>query len=601
MGIAGIVRRYLSKRATLSTPPRWLYDSLLGGASTSSGVVLNETRCYNLSAVWNAVRAISGDIASLPLVLYERQPDGGRRRATEHPLYPLLHDSIGSITAFTWLETMIAHLLIRGNSYTRIYRDGFGKAYKLKLYDSNTLTSVSVDEDGYPLQYMFQVKPGMEVVSASEMLHVRGLSNDGIFGRGVLDVAAESLGLATAQMSYQSYYFGNNAAPPGFIIVPGRANEQTLAALRKSWEDMYRGIKNSGKPGILWEGMSYQSQNTSPADAQLLELRKFELNEIARWFNIPPIKLQDNSGSVSYNSGEVQARQYYDNCLRPWLTRIESECRTTLLATSERENYYIEFLPAALLRADTLGRAQAYEIGIRSGYLSINDVRKMESLPPVDGGDINLVPLNYTPLAMMAAGETHSETPDEPEPDSDSDDDPEPTTDGPPSDEPTDDTMRSRSTKARENFARAYRRMFADSAERLLKREAYDIRNALKKLTDMNDMRAWANEYYDRETYMGMYMSAAISTYTDVIGGDLVEEHGLGERNFDAFVNDYCNWYTSQHKEASLLDITETSTREGASGAMEAMLNAWLTDRHWSIADRQTLEIETALRQYLEV
>lgn len=582
----------------------------LGGSPTSSGIAINETRAYNLSAVWNAVRAISGDIASLPLVLYQKQPDGGRRRATEHPLYPILHDSIGSITAFTWVETMLAHLLIRGNSYTRIYRDGFGRVAALRLYDPYTLTSIRADEFGFPIQYMFQNSKGADVVDAKDMLHVRGLSCDGIFGRGVLDVAAESLGLATAEMQYQSYYFGNNASPPGFIIVPGRANEQTLAALRKSWEDMYRGVKASGKPGILWEGMSYQTQNNSPANAQLLELRKFEVNEIARWFNIPPIKLQDNSGSVSYNSGEVQNRQYYDNCLRPWLTRIETECRAALLTASERESYYIEFLPGALLRADTVGRAQAYQIGIQAGYLSINDVRRMESLPPVDGGDVNLVPLNYAPLEYVAYGATFApDIEDEPEGPDDTDGDaggtgtgsPEPTTDGPPADEPADDSMRSRSVKARENFARAYRRMFADAAGRMLKREINDIHLAMKRHESLPDFTAWAEEYYGRETYMGLYMATAIWTYADVIASDLAEEHGREAKALEVFANDYVDSFVGFHKRRSLGEIKEMCKREGAYGAIEAMLGAWANDRNWAIADEQVQEIEIALRMWMEV
>lgn len=599
MGLLAFAKNYFSKRASLVNPPRWLYDSLLGGASTSSGIVLNETRAYNLSAVWNAVRAISGDIASLPLCLYRKQDDGGRERADDHPLYPILHDSIGPMTSFSWLETMLSHLLIYGNSYTRIYRDGVGKIVSLQLFHPNSMISAYQDEYGKITYYLMQTLIGSESIQSENILHIRGLSSDGLFGKGVLDVASESLGLATAEMSYQSYYFGNNASPPGFIIVPGRANEQTLAALRKSWEDMYRGIKHSGKPGILWEGMTYQLQNNTPADAQLLELRKFSVNEICRWFNIPAIKLQDNNGSVSYNSGEVQNRQYYDATLRPWMSKIETECRCTLLSELERQKYYIEFVPAALLKADTVGRAQAYEIGIRSGYLAINDVRRMESLPPVEGGDINLVPLNYTPLAFMAKQEDPEPDP-EPEDPIDApmaDEDPE----GDMEDEAPQDQGATRSQKTRLNFAKAYRRMFADSAERLLKREAYDVRNALKKVSDMDELRAWANEYYLRESYIGIYMSAAISTYVDAVGSDLVDEYGIGERDFDAFVVDYMRWYASQHKEASLLEITDVSTRDGAAGALEAMLNAWLTDRHWAIADRQTVEIESALRMYLEV
>lgn len=587
IGLLASAAGYLKKRWTLSNPPSWLFE--VGGGSTSSGVIINETRAFNLSAFWNASRAISGDIASLPLVLYQRESDGGRRRAYERPLYPILHDSIGSITSCMWVEAMVSNLLIRGNSYTRIYRDGFGSVSRLQPYDAYSLTSIRTDNFGFPLQYMFQTATGPEWVDRADMLHVRGLSSDGIFGRGVLDVAAESLGLATAEANYQSYFFGNNASPPGFLIVPGRANEQTLTALRKSWEDMHRGVKASGKPGILWEGMTYQANGSSPADSQLLELRKFSVNEIARWFNIPPIKLQDNSGSVSYNSGEIQARQYYDNCLRPWLTKIETELRMSLLTEQERGDYYIEFLPGALLRADTVGRAQAYEIGIRSGYLSINDVRRMESLPPVEGGDVNLVPLNYTPLAMMANGEAPKQPAG-----------PEPTTDGPPADEPTDDTTRTRSMKARQNFARAYRRMFAESAGRLLKREAGDIRVAMKTHADLVEFAAWADEYYSRENYMGTYMQAAIWTYVDVIAGDLLEENGLDARDLSVFVSDYLDSFVGFHKRRSQMEIKTMCERDGAYGAIEAMLMGWASDRNWAIADEQTTEIETALRMWLE-
>ena len=378
--------------------------SLLFGRTTS-GKTVNERTALQTTAVYACVRILSETIASLPLHVY-RYTEGGKTKDTEHVLYTLLHDEPNpDMTSFVFRETLMSHLLIWGNAYAQILRDRSGQVIGLYPLLPDQM-SVHRSEKG-KLYYVynryeednpnFQEK-GSIVLSQEEVLHIPGLGFDGLIGYSPIALAKNAVGMTLACEEYGASFFSNGANPGGVLEHPGILKDP--GKVRDSWNAVYQGTRNAHKVAVLEEGMSYKQIGIPPEEAQFLETRKFQINEIARLFRIPPHMVGDLEKS-SFSNIEQQSLEFVKYTLDPWVVRFEQALKKSLLLPEEKKTHFIKFNVDGLLRGDYQSRMNGYAIGRQNGWLSTNDIRKLEELNPIpseEGGDLYLINGNMTKL-----------------------------------------------------------------------------------------------------------------------------------------------------------------------------------------------------------
>ena len=384
------------------------YAFYMGGSS--SGKSVTERSAMQMTAVYACVRILSEAIAGLPLHLYHYKDDGGKEKALKHPLYLLLHDEPNpEMSSFVFRETLMTHLLLWGNAFAQIIRNGKGEVVALYPLMPNKMT-VSRDESGQ-LYYTYQ-KSQEElpkdnaytvVLHPSDVLHIPGLGFDGLVGYSPIAMAKNAIGLAIATEEYGAKFFANGATPGGLLEYPGTVKDPDR--VRESWNKGFSGSQNAGKVAILEEGMKYTPISIAPEQAQFLETRKFQINEIARIFRVPPHMVGDLEKS-SFSNIEQQSLEFVKYTLDPWVVRWEQSIQRALLKPEEKEQYFVKFNLEGLLRGDYQSRMNGYAIGRQNGWMSANDIRELENLdriPAEEGGDLYLINGNMLPLRHAGA------------------------------------------------------------------------------------------------------------------------------------------------------------------------------------------------------
>ena len=384
------------------------YRFFTGGSV--SGKLVTERTAMQLVAVYACVRILSEAVAGLPLHLFKLREEGGKEKATTHPLYPLLHDEPNpEMTSFIFREVMMTHLLLWGNSYSQIIRNGRGEVVALYPLMPDRMT-VDRDENGR-IYYEYRVsdgdaktmKSGSVRLSPSDVFHVPGLGFDGLVGYSPIAMAKNAIGLAIATEEYGARFFANGATPGGILEFPGVVKDPD--AVRESWNKGFSGSQNAGKVAILEAGMKYTPITIPPEQAQFLETRKFQITEIARLFRIPPHMLGDLERST-FSNIENMSREFVTYTLDPWLCRIETAMHRALLTAEEKPNFLVKFNVDRLLRGDYKSRMEGYSIGINNGFMSPNDVHRFEDwdlIPPEEGGDLYMVNGSMVPLRSAGA------------------------------------------------------------------------------------------------------------------------------------------------------------------------------------------------------
>lgn len=382
-----------------------LAQAMAGNANTTGRPVTPAT-AVGSTAVWAAVRIISESIATLPLRVYERR-DGGRVIATEHPLYPILHDRPNPRqTAVEYREQQLASLLLWGNAYTWIDRWPSGRPRNLWPIRPDRVTvriDVATENDPVPsLVYVVSTHDGgQRVYAADDILHVRGLSSDGLMGLSPIAVHRDAVGLEQAEREFAGRFFGNNGRPGGVLKVAGRLSNDAAVRLKQSWETAHRGLENAHRVAVLEEGIEWQSMGMPLQDAQFVEQRRFSIEEIARIFRVP-LHLMGDLQRATYSNIEHQSIEFVVHTIRPWCVRLE-QAYATLLYPSERQALYVEHSVDALLRGDIKSRYDAYAVARQWGWLSVNEIRALENLNSVGvDGDSLIQPLNFGPMAGPA-------------------------------------------------------------------------------------------------------------------------------------------------------------------------------------------------------
>ncbi len=372
---------------------------LFDGPPASSGVPVNEWNALSYSAVWSAVGQISSTVASLPLKLYKRLPDGGKEPFAGHKLYELLHDNPNpEMTSFIFREILQAHLLTWGNGYAEVERDFAGRPVALWPIPPDRVDPFRDDRD----RLVYRVRSGGRlpdaVIPASDMLHIPGLGFDGMKGYSVIQMARESLGLGLAAERFGGTFFGGGSTFGGFLTHPAKLSPEARQNLTDSLAK-HSGHTRAHRILLLQENMSFvERKGVPPNDAQFLETRTFQIQEVARWFKISPYKLGDLS-HATFSNIEHQAIEYLTDTIRPWLVRWEQEINRKLIAPLERRQQFVEFSIEGALRGDVASRYSAYAVGRQWGWLSADDVRALENMNPLPKGQggIYLLPQNMVP------------------------------------------------------------------------------------------------------------------------------------------------------------------------------------------------------------
>lgn len=368
------------------------------GFSTASGIAVTPDSAMQLSAVSACVRLIAESIASLPLHVYRR--DGDKRiRITEGPHHELLHDQPNQMmTSFGLRETLAAQVLTRGNAYALILWNGAGEPVELLPLPH----AKPCKQANGRLAYTFTLDGKSYVeVDQAYMLHIPGLAWDGVCGMSPIQYAAQSIGLGLAAEQFGATFYGNGARPSLVMSVPGALSKEQVTTLRSAWQESFGGVANGNKTAVVFNGATVTPMSIQPDEAQFIETRKFQVSEIARWYRVPPHMIGDLD-KATFSNIEHQALEFVTHTLRPWLVRFEQELKRKLFIGIYAEQY-AEFNVDGLLRGDIKSRSDYYIRGRQWGWLSANDIRRLENMEPIDNGDVYLSPLNMVNAGTEAA------------------------------------------------------------------------------------------------------------------------------------------------------------------------------------------------------
>ncbi|ETA80461.1 phage portal protein [Youngiibacter fragilis] len=347
--------------------------------STSSGKTVNERTAMQTTAVYACVRILAETIASLPLHVYEHTSNG-KEKALDHRLYRILHDEPNpEMTSFVFRETLMSHLLLWGNAYAQIIRDGRGNV--LSLYPLLPDRIVVDRNSNGDLIYEYRNESGSIKLRREDVLHIPGLGFDGLVGYSPIAMAKNAVGMAIATEEYGATFFANGANPGGVLEHPGVVKDPKR--VRDSWNAVYQGSSNAHRVAVLEEGMKFQSIGIPPEQAQFLETRKFQTEEICRIFRVPP-HLVASLDRATFSNIEHQSISFIDNTIIPWVSRLEQSMQKALFSYDDKKKYFVKFNLNGRLRGDAASRASFYQTMRQNGIMSANDIRELE--------EMNLIP-----------------------------------------------------------------------------------------------------------------------------------------------------------------------------------------------------------------
>lgn len=384
-------QRGRARNATLREP-EWWRQSLFAGQSITGQNVTPDT-AMSVTAVYGCVRVLAESVASLPIMVYRRLPNGGKEPAREHPLYRLLHDAPNrDQTAFEASEFRMACLALRGNSYSHIVMDG-----KRNVQEIHPLRPqfMQVDRRNGRLVFDYQEPGASRVYDQDVVWFTRGFGLDGVVGLSPIGLCREAIGYAMTLTEHGSRMFANGAKVPGVLEVPGELSDEAYERLKADFAAKHEGAANAGRTLILEGGAKYAQIGMNAADAEFIAAQKMQIAEIARIFRVP-LHMLNELDKATFSNIEHQSLEFVTHTLRPWLVRIEQSANRDLLGPFEQRDYFIEFKLDALLRGDIKSRYEAYSIAVTNGWMNRNEVRSLENLNPVDGLDDYLVPLNMS-------------------------------------------------------------------------------------------------------------------------------------------------------------------------------------------------------------
>ena len=363
------------------------------GNFSTSGMVVSRETALSVPAIWCAVDTISKTLASLPFGLFVQTSEGSSP-AKSHPVYGVIKEPTPFHTSYTFRYGLFLQACF-GDAFAIIHRNGIGRPTELELLDAENVSTFQRDNG----EYFYIVRRAVgnryeeKAVSYDNMLHVKGLTIDGINGEDITRIHRDSIGTSLAAEQYGNYFFANGANPSGALVFPQALNENQRALAEKKISDKYGGVRKTGKMMVLDAGVKYEKFSLNPQEATLNETRNFQVNQASRIFGVP-VPLLAQMDKATLNNMETMGIQFVTLCLRPYAVQVEQEFARKLLTKSERisEDYYFRFNFSGLLRGDTQARAAYYKqalggVSTGIGWMSVNEVRELENLDRVDDGD----------------------------------------------------------------------------------------------------------------------------------------------------------------------------------------------------------------------
>lgn len=388
------------RRSTLANPSGWLVNWFRGGGDTYTGKTVNETTALNYTAVYAAVLILAETIGALPLELRRRTGNGFSDEARAHPLWELLHDAPNpEMDAMQFRQTLQGHVATWGNAFAHQVQDGGGRLRELWPLRPDWMT-VERGKTG-ALEYHYRKTNGaLRVFRRDEIFHLAGFGFDGLVGYSPITMARQAISVGLATEEFGGRFFSNGATAGGVLQHPGTLGEQAHTNLKNSFSEKQAGLENAHRPLILEEGMSWQTIGIPARDAQFLETRRFQLEEVARIYRIP-LHLLQNLDRATFNNIQELGISFVQYTLLPWQVRWEKAIDSQLLTPAERRaGIFAKLRTQALLRGNTEQQTAAFVAGRQWGWLSPDDIRRLQDLPPLPegaGGDIYLQPLNMAP------------------------------------------------------------------------------------------------------------------------------------------------------------------------------------------------------------
>ena len=367
----------------------------LRGAGSASGQDVTPKTAIQHATVYACIRVLADTIASLPMIVYKRRADGGKERLLDHPLYNVLHNRANDWqTSFRWREMVMAHLGLRGNSVSYLADGGRGfPAQMIPLHPDRLM--VRQDPETLRLTYHYSPKRGPRVVYvAEEVLHLRGLADDGYIGLSPIQMQRETIGAALGSADYGARFWANDARPGLTFTHPGKLGEEAYERLKENVRSSWSGA-NRHRPAVLEEGMKPEQIGLANKESQFLEARGFSRTEIAAMFRVPPHMVGDLS-RATFSNIEHQAIAFVMHTIRPWAVRLEQEINEHPALLGGQDGVFVELLLDGLLRGDIVSRYDAYNKGRTGGWLSVNEIRAKEGMNPIENGDVYLQPMNMS-------------------------------------------------------------------------------------------------------------------------------------------------------------------------------------------------------------
>lgn len=393
MGLFNLFKRTDKRSVTGSYHPRSEEFARLFGTTSKAGVTVNEYNAETLSAVHNAIQLLTGTVAKMPLIVYERS-NGVKSRAVDKKIYRVFHRRPnGAMTPSEFKALIMRRLLLNGDFFAKIETMPDGSIELWPLHP--LLVEVKIDTKIGRRVYKFSpVGSDPKVFLDYQVLHIKGNAANEFRGRGVIPMAAEGLARSLAMDGYTSEFFGNSSIPAGILQTPNLLNDEQQKKLKTSWENLNKGEGNRHNVGILQKGVEFKQLSIDPDKTLLLQSRQFEIVEIARWFNLPPHKIK-HLNNATFSNIEAQNLEFYQDSIEPWTVRIQDAINLSLEQfASKNSELFAEFLFDSLLVTDTSTRYQAHNTAVQGGWKTPNEVRAIENLNPLPGLDVPFRPLN---------------------------------------------------------------------------------------------------------------------------------------------------------------------------------------------------------------
>lgn len=387
------------QNTTLRDPDEWFREWLTGGVSTS-GLSVTQHTALKCAVVFACVRNIADDEAKLPLILYQRLPEGGKERATTNPLYGILHDAPNrEMTSFTFRRSVTKDAALCGNGFAEIIRNAAGVVQEMHYIESWRVTP-DRDGDGNLFYKVYNGPQPAAKLRRDQMLHIQGLG-DGNVGYTTFKIAGDAIGACMAADKYSGSFFSNDATPSFFLKHPQKLSPEAYKNLKDSWDIAHRGVDNAHKVGILEENMEVLKLSIDPNVAQMVESRQYGVEDICRYFRMPPHKVQHLLRST-YSNIEQQSLEYVQDTLMSWLVCWEQELWFKCVPMSRRADLWAEHLVDGLQRGDLTARSTFNREMFNIGASNANEARARENWNPVAGGEIFWVNATMVPADKHA-------------------------------------------------------------------------------------------------------------------------------------------------------------------------------------------------------